>query len=173
MGCWGIGVMETREHHVREATYHPNTLRSPTPQSPNTPIFPMLNRKYVLDNVDLVQANCERRGVKVDVTRFAELETQRRAMQQEVEQLARQANEVSKSIGKAKDDSEREARKEEGRALREQKDAGQVDIDRVAAEADLILRTIPNLSHPDAPIGGQGVLVELIQATPEVLKRSA
>ena len=36
-------------------------------------------------------------------------------MQQQIEELSRQANVVSKSIGTAKDDTEREARKEEGR----------------------------------------------------------
>ena len=65
--------------------------------------------------------------------------------------LNRQANEVSKSIGKAKDAAEREARKEEGRRLREQATAAQAEIDRSLAEADAILRTIPNLTHPDAP----------------------
>ena len=47
-------------------------------------------------------------------------EAERREMQATVEELNRKANEVSKSIGKAKDADEREARKEEGRKLREQ-----------------------------------------------------
>ena len=60
--------------------------------------------------------------MKVDVARFVELESQRRKLQAEVEELSRKANEVSKSIGQAKDEAEREARKDEGRRLREQKD---------------------------------------------------
>src|SRR5688572_28093962 len=113
----------------------------------------MLDRRFILENVDLVQQNCEIRGVKADVARFAELETQRRTLQQEVEELSRQANEVSKSIGKAKDEADREARKEEGRALREQKDAKQADIDRIVAESNTIYSKIPNLTHPDSPRG--------------------
>ncbi len=121
----------------------------------------MLDKRFILDNVELVQKNCDARGGKVDVARFAELELQRRALQQEVEELARQGNEVAKSIGKAKDEADREARKEEGRALRATKDARQDEIDRIAAEADAILRSIPNLTHPAAPVGGEDKFIEL------------
>ena len=77
----------------------------------------MLDRKFIVENVALVKQNCVNRGVKVDVDRFAQLEEQRKARQIEVEDLNRKANEVSKSIGKAKDKEEREARKDEGRKL--------------------------------------------------------
>ena len=56
-------------------------------------------------------------------------------------------------IGKAKDAAEREARKDEGRQLREQVQSLQTEIERVAAELEAIHRQIPNLSHPDAPVG--------------------
>ena len=82
----------------------------------------MLDKRFILENSKLVQENCDRRGVKVDVARFVELESQRRKLQAEVEELSRQANVVSKSIGQAKDDAEREARKDEGRRLREPKE---------------------------------------------------
>lgn len=115
----------------------------------------MLDKRFVLENVDLVQQNCTDRGVKADVARFAELETQRRALQQEAEDLNRQANAVSKSIGKAKDDAEREACKEQGRQLREAKDAKQAEVDHLAADADRILRGLPNLTHADSPRGDE------------------
>ena len=79
----------------------------------------MLDRRFVLENADLVRRNCAERGSQADVDRFVALEAQRKAKQAELETLNRQANEVSKSIGKAKDAAERDARKEEGRRLRE------------------------------------------------------
>ncbi len=114
----------------------------------------MLDRRFISENVDLVEQNCRRRGSPADVRRFVELESQRKALQFDVDELNRKANEVSKSIGKAKDPAEREARKNEGRALREQTTEAQAKLDHTVAEADTILRTIPNLSHPDAPVGG-------------------
>ena len=75
----------------------------------------MLDRKFILENVDEVKRNCADRGMQVDVDRFVELETRRKAVQADVEESNRQANLVSKSIGKAKDAEEREVLK---RALR-------------------------------------------------------
>lgn len=113
----------------------------------------MLDRRFVVENADLVELNCQRRGAKADVRVFVELEAQRKSLQASVDDLNRQANEVSKSIGKAKDAAEREARKNQGRELREKTTAMQAEFDRVVAESDAILRSIPNLSHPDAPVG--------------------
>ena len=113
----------------------------------------MLDRKFIVDNAALVKENCSRRGSKADVDRFVALEAQRRQKQTTVEDLNRQANEVSKSIGKAADAAEREARKTQGRELREQKDAAQTEVDALAAEMDTIQRAIPNITHPQAPVG--------------------
>ncbi len=113
----------------------------------------MLDRKFILENPELVKRNCANRNVPTDVDRFVALETRRRELQAQVEDLNRQANEVSKSIGKAKDAAEREDRKEQGRRLREQTNQLRAQLDALAAEIDAIHRAIPNLSHPDAPIG--------------------
>jgi len=113
----------------------------------------MLDRKFIVENAELVQRNCAHRGVTADVDRLVEFERQRREKLNQVQQLNRRANEVSKSIGKAKDAGEREARKDEGRRLREAKEAAQVEHDRLDNEVLSIQRIIPNLSHPDAPIG--------------------
>jgi seryl-tRNA synthetase len=115
----------------------------------------MLDRRFILENPALVQQNCDRRGVKVDVARFVELETERRELQSEIEELSRQANLVSKSIGQAKSDAERDERKEEGRRLREAKEAKQADVDRLTAEASAIHNSMPNLTHLESPVGGE------------------
>ncbi len=113
----------------------------------------MLDRRFVVEHADQVELNCQRRGSRAEVQRFVDLESQRKARQTEVDELNRKANEVSKSIGKAKDAAEREARKSEGRQLREQTTAAQAQLENIAAEADAILRMIPNMSHPNAPVG--------------------
>src|SRR5690349_11243631 len=114
----------------------------------------MLDRRFVVENVELVRKNCLNRNSKADIDRFVALESQRKSKQTEVDEANRKANEVSALIGKAKDPAEREARKSEGRELREKTAALQTELDAILAESDAILRTIPNLSHPQAPIGG-------------------
>ncbi|MFM9011870.1 MAG: serine--tRNA ligase [Planctomycetota bacterium] len=120
----------------------------------------MLDRRYVSDNVEAVLENCRRRGVKADVGRFADLDRLRREMQADIDRLNQQAGIVSKSIGKAADAAEREAKKAEGRRLREEIGALEGRLEKILAESDEILRGIPNLTHPAAPVGGEDAAVE-------------
>jgi seryl-tRNA synthetase len=115
----------------------------------------MLDRKFIVENADRIKKNCADRGVKCDVDRLVELEIARRQKLQAVEEANRKANDVAKMIGKAKDATERDAMKEEGRRLRELKEAAQAEHDRIDADARTVQATIPNLTHPDAPIGSE------------------
>ena len=113
----------------------------------------MLDRKFITENAGTVQQNCIHRGVQVDVDRLVQIEVERRAQQNEVQDLNTQANANNKRIKQAADSEQREAIIEEGRRLRERKDLAQAACDALDAEAYGIQRLIPNLSHPDAPIG--------------------
>ena len=113
----------------------------------------MLDRKFILENAELVKQNCLDRGATADVDRLVELERQRRDLQQKVQELNTQANQYSKLIGQAKDSDEREVRKAEARDLRNKKDEAQQQHDELDEEIRDIQRLIPNLSHPDAPRG--------------------
>jgi len=113
----------------------------------------MLDRKFIFDNVEAVKENCKNRNVTADVDRFVELETARREKQREIEALNQEANVVSKSIGKCKTPEEREAKKEEGRVVREKLALVQQKFNELEAEVDRIQRGIPNMAHPDAPKG--------------------
>ena len=113
----------------------------------------MLDRKFIVENAEAVRENCANRGMDADIDRFTQLDSLCREKSTAAQDLNRQANEVSKSIGKAKTNEEREQRKNEGRALREQKDAMQTEHDELLAELIEIQRSIPNMAHPEAPIG--------------------
>ena len=113
----------------------------------------MLDRKFILENVELVKQNCANRGVEIDVNRFVVLENGRKGKQIRLEERNRKANEVAKSIGKAADDSQREALKAEGRQLRELAAESHEELEMICEELDALHRSVPNLSHPDAPVG--------------------
>ena len=121
----------------------------------------MLDRRFVADNVDLVATNCRQRGSSADVARFAELDRLRRQLQADIDRLNQQAGQVSKSIATAADAAERESRKADGRRLREEVSAFEGKLAEIVQESDEILRAIPNLTHPDAPLGGEDAAVEL------------
>ncbi len=113
----------------------------------------MLDRKFIVENAEAVKRNCLARGVDANVERLVELETKRRDLLQQTQELNRRANEVSKTIGQAKEAAEREARKEEGRQLREEKDRVQGEHDELDKEITRLQTGIPNLTHPAAPVG--------------------
>jgi seryl-tRNA synthetase len=113
----------------------------------------MLDRKFVLENLEAVRQNCVNRNVSVDLTGLIELESQRKRKLQEVQDLNTAANTVSKSIGGAKDTAEREKLKEEGRRLREQKEAAQSSHDELESRILAIQSRLPNMAHPSSPVG--------------------
>lgn len=113
----------------------------------------MLDRKFILENVEAVKLNCKNRNVVADVDRFVELENSRREKQREVEALNQEANVVSKSIGKCKTPEEREVKKEEGRLVREKLAAVQQALKEIETKLDAVQRSIPNMAHPDCPVG--------------------
>ncbi len=114
----------------------------------------MLDRKFIIEHAVVVKENCANRNVACRVDEMVEMETRRRDLMKHVEDLNREANDVAKTIGAAKEPAEREARKQSGRQLRERKDAAQARHDALDEKIRQIQLTIPNLAHPDAPIGG-------------------
>lgn len=112
----------------------------------------MLDRKLILENVDVVKKNCDLRGASVDIDKLVELEKLRKEKLNEAQEFNRLANETSKKIGKASPE-EREVLKEEGRKLREQKDEAQAKHDELDVAVGELQSAIPNLTHSDAPVG--------------------
>jgi len=113
----------------------------------------MLDAKFIVEHPEAVKQNCQNRGVQADVDRFVQLDAQRRAKQAEWDELNRQANQVAKQIGQAKDPAQREALKEQGRQLREAATAAKQALDAIQEEMLQIQKRIPNMTHPDAPVG--------------------
>lgn len=113
----------------------------------------MLDRKFVLENLEAVRQNCINRGIRADsLDRFMEAETKRRACLAEAEEFNRRANELNNKM-KGATPEEREKLKELGKSLREQKEAAQKSHDELDKVVLDILAHIPNMTNPAAPIG--------------------
>ncbi|EMI52305.1 serine--tRNA ligase [Rhodopirellula sallentina] len=121
----------------------------------------MLDRKFILQNPELVRENSARRGVSVDVQSICELESQRLAALKRSQEFNTQANETSKRIAGAKDNEERQKLIAEGRALREQKDAAAAEQSDLEAKILELQTVLPNLTHPAVPDGGEDDAKEL------------
>ena len=115
----------------------------------------MLDRKFILQNADLVAKNSARRGVDVDVPAICKLESERLEALQQSQEFNRLANEVSKQIPKAADNDARQALIAEGRGLREKKDAASAQQDELDAKILELQSILPNLTHAEVPDGGE------------------
>ena len=130
----------------------------------------MLDKRFILENVDLVQQNCNDRGVQADVARYVQLETAvpHACSRRSRSCRGRPTRSASRSARRRTTPSAR-PRKDEGRRLREQKDAKQAEHDRIAAEAGAIYRSLPNLTHPESPRGGEDASRELRRGAVQVV----
>ncbi|MDP1561368.1 MAG: serine--tRNA ligase [Pirellulaceae bacterium] len=113
----------------------------------------MLDRKFILQNLDAVRQNCAERGVPCDLQQLVDLDQRRKDADTAAQEYNRQANEIAKSMGSLKDPLQRAKAVEAGRQLRAHKDAAQKLVDQLEAEIFVIQRTFPNMAHPAAPRG--------------------
>jgi seryl-tRNA synthetase len=113
----------------------------------------MLDPQYLLDHLDLVKANCANRNVTADVDRAATLQGEKKRLLKEVQSLQEKQNAQQKATGKEKDAEKKKAMIEEGRKLREQVAGLETQLKQAESELLAVMRTIPNLTHPDAPVG--------------------
>jgi seryl-tRNA synthetase len=117
----------------------------------------MLDLKYILAHVEEVRANCVNRNVTEEILddfdRVVELEGQRKALLQEVEAVRRRQNEVAQATGKEKDAGRRAELIGEGKRLKAEVADSEETLRRLEDEVEARLRHIPNLTHPDAPVG--------------------
>src|SRR5262245_35692813 len=130
----------------------------------------MLDAQFVADNLEAVRQNCVNRNVKADVDRVPALVAERKAFVRQVQDIQAKQNELQKSTGKEKDPAKRQTLIDEGRALRGQ--VGELEAKQKHAEDELrtVLRAIPNMSHPDAPVGTDAAANKIIRKWGEPAK---
>lgn len=114
----------------------------------------MLDLQYICDNADAVRENCERRGVKVDLDTLMQLRDRRSELIQHTDTMRRDQKEISGKIPKASADDKPKLIAQ-GKELREKISATETELKSVEADLFAEQSRIPNMTHPDAPIGGE------------------
>jgi seryl-tRNA synthetase len=113
----------------------------------------MLDAQFIREHLEAIKTNCRNRNVTADVERVVGLDDERKRLLQETQTLQQRANEGQKLVPKEKDPVKKQALIQENRGLREQIAALEPQTKQVEADLRTLLLTIPNLSHPDAPVG--------------------
>lgn len=113
----------------------------------------MLDTAYIRANLEAVKANCRNRNVTAEPEKVVHLDDERKRLVHESQLLQQRANELSKGIPKEKDAAKKQELIAEGKRLREQVGALEKQVRQAEADLTAVLLTIPNMSHPDAPVG--------------------
>ena len=114
----------------------------------------MLDPKLIRTDLETVAEKLKIRGFELDTARLQELESQRKGLQTETEQLQNERNTRSKAIGKAKASGEDIAPLlAEVSDLGDRLDAGKQKLAELQDELNNLLLTIPNLPHESVPAG--------------------
>jgi seryl-tRNA synthetase len=113
----------------------------------------MLDLQFVCDHLDAIATNCSQRGVTVDLPRLKALRDQRNQFIASVDAVRHHQKEVSAQIPKAADAATKQQLVEQGRQLREQVAQQEVELKQIEADLLALQMQVPNLTHPDAPIG--------------------
>lgn len=114
----------------------------------------MLDIRLIRENPDAVKAGLALVGAAPEmVDEVLGYDLKRRELETLVGDLRARRNAGSKEIGRQKDSEAREAMKAEMRALGDEIDAAQVQLDEVGAAQQALMLTIPNLPDPRVPFG--------------------
>ncbi len=112
----------------------------------------MLDPKYIREHVEEVKMNVQRKRMKVDVDAWIQADVERLEILKHVESLRQERHEVAEKMKQA-ESGEREALIERGRRLKEEIAAMEARLEATEKKWKEWLLAIPNLTHPDAPMG--------------------
>ena len=113
----------------------------------------MLDLRYIRENAEAVAENCVNRGVLADVNLVVELADRRSDLIQELNELRQQQNQLAKSVGREQDPEARERLIAESRRTKELIPEKEAELASVEERLREEMLKIPNMTHPDAPIG--------------------
>jgi len=114
----------------------------------------VLDLKFIRDNKDVVEQAVKNRNNKCDINKIIDLDSARRSLLQEAENLKHEKNKVSKEIGvmKARGDDiniKTEYMKNVSQRIREFND----NLEKVNDQLSKLLYFVPNIPHSSVPIG--------------------
>lgn len=110
----------------------------------------MIDPKFIREHADEVKKNCAARNVKVDIGGLLKLDKAYLALLQEAEALRAERNQVASAMQTTKD---KKALVEKGKKIKESLTEKEKELEEVEVKRHALLMQIPNLTHPDAPVG--------------------
>lgn len=113
----------------------------------------MLDYKFIKDNLEAVKENIKNRNMTADADKVVELYDKRTALVTKQQDLQQQRNENAKAMKQKLDDEKRQELIQAGKKIKEDIAEVEKELSQIEIDLDAAARQIPNMIHPDAPIG--------------------
>jgi len=113
----------------------------------------MLDIKFIRENVEAVRKNCSDRGVTVDIDGLLKVDEKYRTKLQELEDIRRRQNDTAKAMKGKMEQAERQKLIERGKNLKAEVEAVEAAMRELEQNRDEMLMAVPNMTHPDSPVG--------------------
>ncbi|KAL6012147.1 Serine--tRNA ligase, chloroplastic/mitochondrial [Asimina triloba] len=111
--------------------------------------------KWIRDNKEVVAANIKNRNSNANLELVLDLYEKLISLQREVDRIRGERNVVANKMKGKLEVSVRQALIEEGKRLKEGIAALEEDLVQLTDELQQEAQSIPNITHPDVPIGGE------------------
>lgn len=112
----------------------------------------MLDMKFIRDHAEAVKKNAENKRMSVDIDALLDADARRLEVLREVETLRKERNETADKMKSASAD-ERPALIQRGKEIKESLGAKEGELEALEIKWKEELLKVPNMTHPDAPIG--------------------
>lgn len=113
----------------------------------------MLDYKFIKDNLAAVKEVIKNRNMEADADKVVELYDKRTALVTKQQDLQQKRNENAKSMKQKLDDAKRAELIEAGKKIKEEVAKVDAELSEIEVALDEAARQIPNMLHPDTPIG--------------------
>ncbi|MDC7224315.1 MAG: serine--tRNA ligase [Spirochaetales bacterium] len=113
----------------------------------------MLDYKFIKENLEAVKANIANRYMQADADKVVALYDKRNGFIVEIDEQRRLRNENAKKMKGPMDQDARQALIEEGKKIKEEISRLESEAEETLRELDVEGSKIPNMAHPEAPMG--------------------
>ena len=113
----------------------------------------MLDYRFIKENIDAVKQNIKNRNMTSDADLVVELFNKRTQLISALQEFQQKRNENAAAMKQKLEVEQRNALIEEGKALKEKISLMEAELKEAEEALDREGKKIPNMAHPDAPIG--------------------
>ncbi len=113
----------------------------------------MLDYKFIKDNLEAVKQNIINRNMKADADKVVELYDKRTELVTNLQNLQQKRNENAAAMKQKLDNDKRKELIAAGKVIKEEITKVEAETKQIESELEDAARQIPNMVHPDAPVG--------------------